>query len=171
MRNKYTKEFENLMISGAKTKTFDELYEIARRKYPITKSQLRQYFSKRKIRYVGYMPTRARNMGIVYEIGSEYVKNDGMTLVKVARDKWIYKQRLMYMQYHNCTLTNDDFIIFLNHDRTDFSKNNLMKVSRRESTIIANQKLFSKNKELTKLGVYTAKLMIKVKESEEKCYG
>ena len=104
-------------------------------------------------------------MGKDFKIGSEYVKNDGMTLIKVDKDKWIYKQRYLYMQYHNCTLTNDDFIIFLNQDRTDFSKNNLMKVSRRECAITSNQKMFSKDRNLTKLGVYTAKLMIKCKES------
>lgn len=168
MRNKYTIEFENLMRNKAIDHSFDELYKIAKRKYKITRSQLMQYLSKRKIRYKDYMTGRVRQMGLNYQIGCEYVKNDGMVLVKIAKDKWEYKQRLLYMKYHNCELTSDDYIIFLNQDRTDFSKENLAKVTRHESAFLSNQQMFSKKRELTKLGIDTAKLMIKIKDLPNK---
>ena len=73
----------------------------------------------------------------------------------------------MYEKYHNCKLTNDDFIVFLNQDRNDFSKENLKRITRRESSILSNQKMFSKDKDLTNLGILTAKLMIKSKNKED----
>ena len=90
----------------------------------------------------------------------------GMIKVKVGQpSQWEHKQRVMYKKYHNCELTRDDFIIFLNQDRNDFSKENLFKVSRRESAMLAGvRKMTSTNKELTKLGILTARLMLKAKE-------
>ena len=98
-------------------------------------------------------------------VGTEYVKPDGMTLVKIAQPSvWEYKQRLLYKKYHNCELSNDDYIIFLNQNRNDFSKDNLKKITRKESAYLSNQQMFSKNPDVTNLGVLTAKLMIKAKE-------
>jgi len=173
MRIKYSQEFENDMYKLASTMTLNELLCFAKNKYKykdITKRKLQLYLSKRKIRYKDYKQSMVRQMGLDYAIGSEYVKDDGMTLVKVAKDKWEYKQRLIYSQYHNVKLTNDDYIIFLDQDRTNFDINNLKKVTKHESSILANQHLFSKNPLITETGIQIAKLMIKTKDKEEK-YG
>lgn len=165
MRNKYTNQFQNDMIALAPFYTLDELLEFAKKQYKtITKKQLRLYLSKRKIRYKDYNANQVRNMGNKVPIGAEYIKPDGMVLVKVDKDKWEYKQRLIYSRYYNVKLTNDDYIIFLDQDRTNFNIDNLRKISRRESSILANQKLFSKEPIITKTGIDIAKLTIKVKE-------
>lgn len=167
MRNKYSIEFENKMKKLAKKKTLDQLLEVAKKDYKITKSQLLQYLSKRKIRYKDYNCKKATNLEKGFKIGTEYVKEDGMTLIKVGSSKWEYKQRFLYKKYHNCELTSDDYIIFLNQNRNDFSKENLMRVNRKQSSILSNQKMFSKNRELTKLGIKTADLIINLKEIKE----
>ena len=59
MRNKYDKKFENKMLKLAKTHNLDDLLTIAQTQYAITKNQLRQYLSKRKIRYKDYNSNRA----------------------------------------------------------------------------------------------------------------
>lgn len=163
MRNKYNKEFEDKMLKLAKNNNLDDLLIIAQKQYNITKDQLRQYLSKRKIKYKDYNCNKAHANNSL-PIGSEYIKSDGMTLIKIAQDKWEYKQRFLYKKYHNCELTSDDYIIFLNQNRHDFSKDNLIKISKLESSILSNQKMFSKDKKLTKLGIITAKLMLKIKE-------
>lgn len=163
MRNKYNKKFENIMLKLAPNNNLDDLLLIAQKEYNITKNQLRQYLSKRKIRYKDYNSNKAHPNNLL-PIGTEYTKDDGMTLIKISQDKWEYKQRFLYKKYHNCELTSDDYIIFLNQNRNDFSKNNLAKISRAESSILSNQKMFSKNKNLTKLGIITAKLILKIKE-------
>lgn len=169
MRNKYTMEFEQNMYKTAPMKTLDELLKYVKRKYKykITKKQLRLYLSKRKIRYKDFdydRCKRTRNQGDNVPIGAERIRDDGMVQVKVSKSKWEYKQRLIYSQYHNVKLTSDDYIIFLDQDRTNFDINNLERVSRRESSIIANQKIFSKNPDATKTGIWIAKLMIMAKE-------
>ena len=94
-----------------------------------------------------------------------------MILVKVAQPNiWKYKQRLIYEQYYNIELTENDYIIFLNQNRTDFRIENLKRITRRESSILSNQKIFSTNENLTELGILTAKLMIKIKEKGEMTY-
>lgn len=173
MRNKYTNQFQNDMIVLAPFYTLDELLEFAKKQYKtITKKQLRLYLSKRKIRYKGFdydRYKRTRNQGDNVPIGTERVKPDGMVQVKIAKDRWEYKQRLIYSQYHNVQLTSDDYIIFLDQDRTNFDINNLKKVSRRESSVLSNQKLFFNNDKLTETGIDVAKLIIKTKDKRKEC--
>lgn len=169
MRNKYSKEFEDEMKMKAHIKKIDELLQIAKNKYnySISKKQLRQFLYKRKIRYKDYDENKARKMGLNKPIGSERIKPDGMVQVKVAKDKWEYKQRLIYEKYYNVKLTSDDYIIFLDQDRTNFDVDNLIKVTRRESSILANQKLFSKNPVVTETGIQVAKLIIEIKNKKK----
>ena len=89
-----------------------------------------------------------------------------MTLIKISENKWMYKQRYLYEKYYNVKLTNDDYIIFLDQDRTNFDIKNLKRITRHESAILSNQKLFSNNPKVTETGVQVAKLMIKIKESK-----
>ena len=166
MRNKYSNNFEKRMIALAPRKTFNELYRVARCNYhySITKKQLMLYLSKRQIRYKDYNKNKVRVMGEDKPLFSERVKPDGMTQVKIASNKWEYKQRYIYSRYYNKELTNDDYIIFLDQDRTNFNIDNLRRITRRESSILSNQKLFSKNKLATETGIQIAKLMIKLKK-------
>lgn len=168
MRNKYSKEFEEEMRKLAPTNELTRLWWVARQKYAyfITKEQLRQYLSKRQIRYKDYNSNKAREMGKDYQIGYEYTKPDGMVLVKVANNRYEYKQRYIYSKYHNVKLTENDYIIFLDQDKTNFNIDNLKRISRYESSILANQKIFSKNPKVTETGIQVAKLMIKTKEKE-----
>ena len=68
-------------------------------------------------------------------IGDE-ISNGKATYIKTSNeskrryDNYIVKQRYLYEHYHNVTLNTNDFIIFLNGDKKDFSKENLYKVSR-----------------------------------------
>ena len=169
MRNKYSKDFEDHAKIRSLELTQKELREELEKKYNLTisKTSFQKYLYRHGIRCIDYNKSKVRNMDKL-PIGTEYRKNDGMILVKVATKKWVYKQRLMYMKYHNCKLTSEDYIIFLNQDRTDFSKDNLVKITRHESSILSNQKMFSTNKDVTNLGILTAKLMIKANEIKQK---
>lgn len=107
-----------------------------------------------------------RNVCERVPIGTEYIKKDGMVLIKISSNKWMYKQRFIYEQYYNVHLKNDDYIIFLDQNRNNFDINNLKLISRKESAYLSNQKIFSKNKEATELGIKIAKLHYKIKEVE-----
>lgn len=168
MRNKYSKEFEKEMYKKAPNKTIDKLLDIAINKYNyhITKDMLMQYLSKREIRYKGYNPNKAKAMGSIIPIGTEYTKADGMVLVKVKPNKWKYKQRYIYEQYYNVELPKDIMVIFLDGDRTNFDINNLMAVSTPEYNCIKNKDLLSNNSMVTKTAILGARLYYKIKEKE-----
>ena len=168
MRNKYSHEFEEEMYKKAPNKTIEKLLDIAINKYgyKITKEMLREYLSKREIRYKGYNPNKAKAMGDKIPIGTEYTKPDGMVLVKVASNKWQYKQRYIYEQYHKVELPKDIMVIFLDGDRTNFDINNLMAVSTPEYNCIKNKDLLSKNGMATKTAILGARLYYKIKEKE-----
>lgn len=169
MRNKYSKKFEEDMKKLAPTKRLEELLHIAIKKYSysITKDQLRQYLYKREIRYKDYNKNKVSDMGTKVPIGTEYIKPDGMTLVKVNKNKWKYKQRLIYEQYYNTELSENDYIIFLDQNRNNFDINNLKKITKRESSILANQKIFSTDPLVTETGIQVAKLIINIKQKGE----
>lgn len=168
VRNKYSKEFEDYVKSKSSKLTKCEMIQEIEKDFDIklSKSTFEKYLYRHKIKCKDYNPTKARDMKKA-PIGYEYTKPDGMILVKVQNpDVWDYKQRVIYEKYHNVKLTNDDFIIFKNQNRNDFSIDNLIKITRHESAIISNYKMYSKNPELTKLGVLVSKLMIKTKNIE-----
>ena len=168
-RNKYSKEFEEDIKQIAKDNTLDILLNFAKQwyNYDITKDQLRQYLSKRKIRYKDYN-NRMIHPGNKLPIGSEYIKDDEMTLIKISEDKWEYKQRYIYEQYYNVDLDTKTMVIFLNGDKKDFRIENLMAVSTPEYNCIRNKKLISNNSEVTKTAILSARLMYKSKDIEKK---
>ena len=101
----------------------------------------------------------------VQPVGYEIPCDRDRVLVKTGtknqRKNYEYKHRLMYEKYHNVKLTDDDYIIFLNGDKTDMSEDNLFRVTRDEVNRLNGGKLYSKNKDLTKLAILSTKLRIK----------
>lgn len=167
IRNKYSDEFELAMEKYASSKTFDELLEISRTKfkYNINRNQLRKYLSRRKIRYKDFRPA-VHKQTTALPSGTEYVKDDGMVLVKLGNGYWEYKQRYLYEQYHGVKLTNKDYIIFLDGDRTNFNIDNLKRVSNRVAGQFANIKLEAKSKEIIEAALISAELDVLIKEAE-----
>ena len=73
----------------------------------------------------------------------------------------------MYEKYHNVKLTSDDMIIFADQNKLNFEKDNLILISKRKSLTMVTNKLFFKDKELTKTGVNIAELIIKINEKRK----
>ena len=169
MRNKYTKEFEEFVRANVNKYTKEDLRLLLQDKYniKISSQALRRYLNRHHIenKYIDYKKYNVRNVSKC-SIGTERTTKEG-TFIKVAQpDVWRRKTKVMYEKYHNCKLEDNDYVIFLNQDRNDFSKENLMTVSHREMSFLYNSKTFSSNPKLTKLGVLAAKLTIKTKEVE-----
>ena len=118
-----------------------------------------------KIPYKYSQPTKVRNMSSL-PLGTERVKDRDRVYVKVAKNKWMYKQRYIYEQHYGVKLTPNDFIIFLDGDKTNFNIENLYKITRYEGAHLGNICGGSKNAAIKRLGVEVAKLYIKVKDKE-----
>lgn len=165
MRRKFNVKMLNYLKKKGKKHTLKEWTRIINKKFSenFTLTETQRYFARHDISFK-YENVKKSNYWNALPIGSERVKDDGMVQVKIAPRKWEYKQRLIYEQYYDVKLTSDDYIIFLDQDRTNFDISNLKKVTRRESAILSNQKLFSKNPILTDTGIYIAKTIIKAKD-------
>ena len=100
-------------------------------------------------------------------IGTERVKDRDRIYVKVAKNKWIYKQRYIYEQYHKVKLTSNDFIVFLDGDKTNFNIDNLYKITRYEAAHLGNICAHSKSKDVRRVSIDVAKLMVKIKDWEK----
>lgn len=169
MRRKFNKEMFNYLKIHGNEHTLKEWHNIINKKYKehFTLKETQCYFVRHDIPFKYEQPKKANGgLKLAFPIGAERTKADGMVQVKIGQRKWEYKQRIIYQEYYNVKLTNDDYIIFLDQDRTNFDISNLKRISRRECSILANQKMFSKNPDATNLGINVAKLMIKTKEKE-----
>jgi hypothetical protein len=169
MRNRYTKEFEDFVRNNVSKYTLEELRQVVQDEFNIELSSesLRRYLNRKHIKekYIDYQKSKARNGGgHRCPVGAEQITKAGV-FIKVAQpDLWRRKSRVMYEKYHNCKLRDDEYIVFLNCDNNDFSKDNLRKSTQQEMAYLHNCKTYSKDPRLTELGLLSAKLMIKAKE-------
>lgn len=164
MKNKYPKEFEEFVRENISKYTKEDFISLLQKKFNIemSKNALKCYIRRHKIegRYTDYKEYMVRTTP-KHQIGAERMTKDGI-IVKVAQPNvWRRKSRVMYEKYHNCKLTDNDYILFLNGDRNDFSKENLFKSTNQEKCYLHNWGTFSTNPELTKTGILSARLMIK----------
>jgi hypothetical protein len=169
MRRKFNPEMHTYLKKYGRHHTLKEWQTIINEKFSenFTLKDTQMYFCRHNIPFKYEQPQKANGgVALSLPIGSERVKADGMVQVKVGQRRWEYKQRLIYQQYYSVKLTSDDYIIFLDQDRTNFDISNLKRVSRRESSILSNQKMFSHNPKITELGIDVAKTMIKAKDKE-----
>ena len=132
MRNKYTEEFEIFVKENISKYTKEDFILLLEKKFKlkISKNALKSYIRKHNIkdRYIDFKKNMVRSTP-KHPIGAERMTKDGI-LIKVAQPNvWKRKARVMYEKYHNCKLNANDYILFLNQDRNDFSKENLIKSS------------------------------------------
>lgn len=165
------RRFSNAMLvwleNNAKDYTARELVGILKEKFDVDfiLKHLQQYLVRHDIAYKYEQPYKSHsNRGL--PIGSERTKADGMVQVKVAPKKWEYKQRLIYEQYHNVKLKENEYVVFLDQNRNNFDIDNLQVLTAKESGFMANEKLFSKDKLATETGILATKLYYKTKEME-----
>lgn len=167
--NNYTEEFKKYVKLKSKTMTKNDLKKLVEKKFNIcmTRKGFDSYLYRHKIKCIDYNINKIREKNINrVPIGTERITIRGMVKIKIKQpDVWEWKNRYMYKKYHNCKLKSDDSILFLNQNKLDFRKENLIKISRRESAVISGKRrMTSKDPKLTKTGILVAKLMIATKE-------
>lgn len=173
MRRKINPELKEYLETFAKQLTIDELLpkvnKIFNENY--TRLQLQKYLWRNRIKYKYQNENKKRNNVYNKPIGSERT-NDGLTQVKVANNRWEYKQRYIYEQYYKVKLKDDEYIIFLDSDRTNFNIDNLKLATRKESAYLGafkvNNDIDKLSKEETKTILLTAKLNIKTNKLKKR---
>lgn len=167
MRRKPNKELNNYLIEFKGTKTVCELLPLVNKKFNETykEQDLRRYLWRNRIPYKYFSPQKVHHNTTAKPIGSERTKDNGLVLVKVADNKWIDKQRYIYEQHYGVTLTENDFIVFKDGDRTNFDIDNLKCVSKYVASHLRN---VSHNPETRHLEILTYELKVKTKDLEKK---
>ena len=106
-------------------------------------------------------PTNIKEIGETIKCRDrEYIKiNDDK---KCGKNNYQLKQRYLYEQYHNCKLNENEYIIFLDGDKENYSKDNLVKLNKIELGHFNSLK--TQNKDLRKCAVLYSKIQTKLKE-------
>lgn len=111
-------------------------------------------------------------------IGHERIKkNKDLVLIKTKEsynndynECWEYKHIYLYKKYHG-EIPKNCVIVFLNRDRRDFSKENLVAVDKDVFRLASSALLIPKepcDKEITRTGIMIAQLYIKLNQIKNK---
>lgn len=166
----YSDEMYEFLLHNASPHTIKELVLLLKEKFniDIEKKKLAQYCIKMHIKYKYEKPNKSHSNNPT-PIGTLTVKTDGGYIkIKTDNHKWEYLQRVIYEKQNNIKLKNNEYIIFLNQNRRDFSKNNLKLATQKESGGLCNygENIFSTNAEVTKLAIINSQLKQKIKEEK-----
>lgn len=180
--NKYTNEMIEFLKEVAPQKTYKEITELFNKKFnlEVTAGIIKNLLSRKKI-YTGTLgqfkkgsipwnkglktgikPRRYDKNGDVIwiekPVGSEYITNDGYTIVKTkAPNFWEYKQRVIWKKTHG-EIPHNHVIIFADGNKSNFDIDNLICVSKNELRQLNRYKLKKDDADLTKVGIGIVKL-------------
>lgn len=104
-------------------------------------------------------------------IGSERIdKKDGYILIKVSNEgrRWKFKHKVLWEKYHNKSIPKGYVVTFADQNKENFSKENLILISRRELSIMNREKRFSKIPDITKTNILLTKLNSKVNDLKKR---
>lgn len=102
-------------------------------------------------------------------VGTEVVRGDGYIWRKVAEpNRWREKHRIVYESYHG-EIPKGKCVTFLDLDHRNFSRENLVLVSKAENQYLNKMSLRFTDRELTKTGIAIARLNVAMnKRTKEK---
>ena len=101
-------------------------------------------------------------------VGTRIVDTDGYAKVKVAEPKeWAFVHVLLWKERHG-ELPPGQVVIFADGDKTNFSEDNLVAVSRAELAALNKQRLIYQDISRTKAGIAIAKLILKAGERQKR---
>ena len=188
-QHNWSNEEKEYLKSIAKGKTTKEILNLMNEKfeYEFSLTQIRSAMNRYKLKnevdcrikkgstpwnkgikgYMGANKTSFKkgNIPAQYrEVGSERINKDGLIEVKVKDPNiWKHKHRYIYEQNIG-EIKKGNVIIFLDGNNRNFSTDNLIQVTRNQLLTLNKYKLIACNGDLTKAGINTANLIIKLNE-------
>ena len=103
-------------------------------------------------------------------IGDEYLNNsNGYIYVKIndtgiKNKDFISKQQYLWQKYNNTELPKGWMVVFLNHDKNDFSKDNLYAMPRKINALMNQNHWFTDNKDNTLTAIKWCELFYVLQE-------
>ena len=170
------KEIVNVMSEKFNIEYTETQIGAALKRYNLTTGIDRKFkkgihpWNKGRKGYMGANETSFKPGDVPYNwrpVGSERVGVDGYTEVKTENGKWKLKHRLKYKEYYG-SIPKGYVVVFANGDKSDFSKENLIAISRNKLKTMNKYKLIKNDIEGTKTGTIIADIIIKTQELRKK---
>lgn len=167
----FTEKEEEFLKNNINGKSANELISLFNDKFRrnITKNQLTGYKRKTGLKSGIDGKFKKGHVSLTCKpVGYEHTTTDGMTFIKIGEPNvWERKQLYLYKKYKGVPPKGYD-IIFADGDRTNFDLDNLIAVSKTSKLVMGKKGLFSKNGDVTKLGVLVANLILKNHELKKR---
>lgn len=159
------------------TRTYDQLHGVCQREN-IRTGRTGKFVKGQKPVYVCPKGTcHPKSVATQWKKGHipHNTKPTGYEMIDIYGYHWVkteegmrQKSHVLYEQYHNVKLNKGDVILFLDQNKNNFVKENLMKCSHGETATINRWKGLDKNNpEINKALVLTGRLEKLIKENEE----
>lgn len=97
---------------------------------------------------------------------NEKLNSDGYTRVKVNKNKWDLKQRVIWEENFG-SIPVKHVIIFVDGDKQNFDLDNLVLISRRKLGIINKNRLIKSDSRYTKTGLIIADILLKIADKKK----
>lgn len=94
-------------------------------------------------------------------------KRTGYKWIKTA-DGWTPYMQYMYEKYHGVKIGDDEAIRLLDGDKNNYSKENLIKITKREAAFVNKNSYLFDNAEMNQAGINIAKVKLKLKDLNSK---
>lgn len=145
-------------------KTFSQVAKLMEKKF--NQSYTRAMIGSAVRRYANdenykYRPGNQRYNWI--ELGTERIIPKGYTRVKTEDGVWELKHRVKYIEY-NGEIPKGKIIMFANGNKNDFSKENLIAVTKNQLKTMNRHNLLKDNIEASKTGLIIADIIIKTEQ-------
>ena len=155
------KKYKEISFNWKKlTKDFNETFN---KNISVTKMKAFIYNDNINVGKSSKKPVTIKAVGETIKAGDrQYIKiNDD---IQRGKNNYQLKQRYLYEQYHNCKLKENEYIIFLDGNKENYDKDNLVKLTKKELCYFNMLKL--ENKELRKCAVLYSQIQAKLKVSD-----
>jgi len=97
------------------------------------------------------------------QVGTEITRPDGYVWRKIGEpNRWLQKHHILYKQYHGTEIPEGQCVTFLDGDRQNFEKDNLVLISLQENQYLNKMGLRFEDQDLTQSGIAIAKLQITI---------
>ena len=164
-------DMHKYLLSIVKGRSCQEVADMMNKKYKttFTKDFIQNYKCRHHIRSDYDCRFKKDHIPVVTkDVYSERMDVDGYLIIKTPSGKWERKARYIWEET-NGKIPDSYKLIYLDGDRGNVDINNLAIIKRSDACVMAKFQLYSKDKDLNKLGMNLAILKSKLNEVKGKC--
>ena len=159
---KWTEEYIGYLREIAEGRSHKEITKLMSNKfnYGFNVKQIRNLLHRNGIKTGTKSGIKPKEVNTIVQYSNGHIR------IKEKQGSWKCNHRYIYEKHHG-KIGEGNYIIFLDGDKTNFSIDNLVEVSKKQLLYINKNNLKYDNAELSKAGIEVANLMIKIDETKK----